>query len=434
MVESMRAHATRGLAARRGRRHLRHRRRRREDLQHLDGRRARRGRCRLPGRQARQSCGVVAMRQRRRARGTRCGDLAVPGRCSPLRRGGRDRIPVRARLSPGTAPCRPCPSRARDPDGVQRARATRKPRSRSPPVARCFERPPRADDGGGAAVDWGTSMRSCSPDRTASTSSVSSVPRNATRSPPRAFVHSSSTRVSRARGCAARRRARRRCRDQCRDDPIRPRRRARTPARRCPAQHRRGAGRGRPRRDAPRRRRRRRGVDRLRRGASIIGSIWRACRTRRPREPCVGPAEPAADRRSHRRSPRRHRRRRSILARRSRSSTDCARPRHGAGGAPNARASARLAELEAASLQTRIRELDRRLYGGTVRNPAELMEMQRELERCARGCPPPRTMRSSAWSEVGRVARHLQSCIRIRGGTESQRAASIEPCARASRP
>jgi uncharacterized protein len=41
---------------------------------------------------------------------------------------------------------------------------------------------------------------------------------------------------------------------------------------------------------------------------------------------------------------------------------------------------ARLAELEAASLQARIRDLDRRLYGGTIRNPAELMEMQRELD------------------------------------------------------
>jgi hypothetical protein len=43
-------------------------------------------------------------------------------------------------------------------------------------------------------------------------------------------------------------------------------------------------------------------------------------------------------------------------------------------------ADARLAELEAASLQARIRDLDRRLYGGTIRNPAELMEMQRELD------------------------------------------------------
>jgi uncharacterized protein len=43
-------------------------------------------------------------------------------------------------------------------------------------------------------------------------------------------------------------------------------------------------------------------------------------------------------------------------------------------------AGARLAELEAASLQTRIREMDRKLYGGTIRNPAELMEMQRELD------------------------------------------------------
>src|SRR5450432_4003564 len=43
-------------------------------------------------------------------------------------------------------------------------------------------------------------------------------------------------------------------------------------------------------------------------------------------------------------------------------------------------AGARLAELEAASLQKRIREMDRKLYGGTIRNPAELMEMQRELD------------------------------------------------------
>ncbi len=41
---------------------------------------------------------------------------------------------------------------------------------------------------------------------------------------------------------------------------------------------------------------------------------------------------------------------------------------------------ARLSELEATSLQTRIREMDRKLYGGTIRNPAELMEMQRELD------------------------------------------------------
>jgi len=43
-------------------------------------------------------------------------------------------------------------------------------------------------------------------------------------------------------------------------------------------------------------------------------------------------------------------------------------------------ARAEAAEREAATLQARTRELDRRLYGGSVRNPAELMEMQRELE------------------------------------------------------
>ncbi|HUZ71173.1 MAG TPA: C4-type zinc ribbon domain-containing protein [Candidatus Saccharimonadales bacterium] len=39
-----------------------------------------------------------------------------------------------------------------------------------------------------------------------------------------------------------------------------------------------------------------------------------------------------------------------------------------------------IAELEAASLQTRIREMDRRLYSGSIHNPAELMELQRELD------------------------------------------------------
>ena len=42
--------------------------------------------------------------------------------------------------------------------------------------------------------------------------------------------------------------------------------------------------------------------------------------------------------------------------------------------------SAGIAELEAASLQTRIRAMDRRLYSGSIHNPAELMELQRELD------------------------------------------------------
>ncbi len=60
---------------------------------------------------------------------------------------------------------------------------------------------------------------------------------------------------------------------------------------------------------------------------------------------------------------------------RLRATEAAAHERHRAVGA-----GARLAELEAATLQARIQELDRRLYGGTVRNPTELMEMQRELD------------------------------------------------------
>lgn len=38
------------------------------------------------------------------------------------------------------------------------------------------------------------------------------------------------------------------------------------------------------------------------------------------------------------------------------------------------------AEAEVNALQTRVTALDRRLYGGSVRNPQDLLEMQRELE------------------------------------------------------
>jgi predicted nucleic acid-binding Zn-ribbon protein len=41
---------------------------------------------------------------------------------------------------------------------------------------------------------------------------------------------------------------------------------------------------------------------------------------------------------------------------------------------------AQAAETELNALQKRLRSLDRRLYGGTVHNPQELLEMQRELE------------------------------------------------------
>lgn len=60
------------------------------------------------------------------------------------------------------------------------------------------------------------------------------------------------------------------------------------------------------------------------------------------------------------------------------------RVREAAGAAAQARHDADLAaagaEAEVNALQSRVTALDRRLYGGSVRNPQDLMEMQRELE------------------------------------------------------
>jgi predicted nucleic acid-binding Zn-ribbon protein len=90
-------------------------------------------------------------------------------------------------------------------------------------------------------------------------------------------------------------------------------------------------------------------------------------------------------------------------------------------------ASARLAELEAASLQSRMRELDRKLYGGTIRNPAELMEMQRELDAL-------RARLSAAEDDALERMEQLDSALAtLQGATanvaarEAQRSDAMEP-------
>ncbi len=90
-------------------------------------------------------------------------------------------------------------------------------------------------------------------------------------------------------------------------------------------------------------------------------------------------------------------------------------------------AGARLAELEAASLQARIRELDRRLYGGTVRNPAELMEMQRELEMMRAKLSTAEDDALERMEEVDVSLASLQSASASAAARESQRSSSIEP-------
>lgn len=52
--------------------------------------------------------------------------------------------------------------------------------------------------------------------------------------------------------------------------------------------------------------------------------------------------------------------------------------------AADARRASREAELEVASLRTKIEDNDRRLYGGSVRQPKELQELQHEAEALAR--------------------------------------------------
>ena len=85
------------------------------------------------------------------------------------------------------------------------------------------------------------------------------------------------------------------------------------------------------------------------------------------------------------------------------------------------------AETEMNALAARVRTLDRRLYGGSVHNPQELVEMQRELE----------TLRARARESEERAIALLEDAetsasderSRIAGleAEEERRAASLEP-------
>jgi predicted nucleic acid-binding Zn-ribbon protein len=90
-------------------------------------------------------------------------------------------------------------------------------------------------------------------------------------------------------------------------------------------------------------------------------------------------------------------------------------------------AGARLAELEAASLQARIRELDRRLYSGTIRNPAELMEMQRELDamRVRLSTAEDDALERMEQADSAQATMHAASANVV--AREAQRAGAMEP-------
>ena len=88
---------------------------------------------------------------------------------------------------------------------------------------------------------------------------------------------------------------------------------------------------------------------------------------------------------------------------------------------------ARLAELEAASLQSRIRELDRRLYGGTVRNPAELIEMQRELETMRSKLSTAEDDALERMEQVDQSQANLQAASALVAAREEQRSGAMAP-------
>jgi predicted nucleic acid-binding Zn-ribbon protein len=89
--------------------------------------------------------------------------------------------------------------------------------------------------------------------------------------------------------------------------------------------------------------------------------------------------------------------------------------------------SAKLAELEAASLQARIREMDRRLYGGTVRNPAELMEMQRELDVLRGKLSTAEDDALGRMEDVDVSMASLQHASAAVAARDAQRSAAMEP-------
>jgi predicted nucleic acid-binding Zn-ribbon protein len=85
-----------------------------------------------------------------------------------------------------------------------------------------------------------------------------------------------------------------------------------------------------------------------------------------------------------------------------------------------------IASVEA-SLQARISELDRRLYGGSVRNPTELMEMQRELEAMRGRLSTAEDEALERMEQVDSALATLRTATDSVAAREAQRANAMEP-------
>lgn len=85
------------------------------------------------------------------------------------------------------------------------------------------------------------------------------------------------------------------------------------------------------------------------------------------------------------------------------------------------------AEAELAALQKRVRDLDRRLYGGSVHNPNELLEMQHELEalRSRKNDVEERTIALMETAEAASTEEH--SAARALATREAERSDELGP-------
>lgn len=86
-----------------------------------------------------------------------------------------------------------------------------------------------------------------------------------------------------------------------------------------------------------------------------------------------------------------------------------------------------LAELEATSLQTRVREMDRRLYSGKIHNPAELMELQRELDLLRVKLAFAEDQALERMEQVDAAQTTLRAVTALVAAREAQRARAMEP-------
>ncbi|HVC04548.1 MAG TPA: hypothetical protein VND88_07715 [Candidatus Acidoferrales bacterium] len=86
-----------------------------------------------------------------------------------------------------------------------------------------------------------------------------------------------------------------------------------------------------------------------------------------------------------------------------------------------------IAELEATSLQTRVREMDRRLYSGSIHNPAELIEMQRELEVLRVKLAVAEDEALERMEQVDAAQTTLRDVTALVAAREAQRASAMEP-------